>query len=736
MIPAHRAPTIAGAAGLAGAAICCLLAPRAPVTALAALGVIVWTCAVFTPRIGPAGDSRGMSLSMAGAALLLALLVMKDLAPLPEPSGVLERQAALATSELAWPATARNPALGAAAAQWAGLLIGGAAALALARATAGSAHRGTFVLASLAWLITGFGAVIARQAKAGLSPTEAPGWIAASKNGAGALLAMGVVLHLGLALRAWGRSRVAMAALHAAVAAALLSPLAALSSWTGLLALLAGTTALAAGWLGSTGRWKRPWLLAAATGAGIALIAAALQPALVRRMADFTGDYRLGIWRDAMALVRDSPLFGVGAGAFETVYPLFGRLGIVFDARLSHPDSSWVLLAAEWGLVPLALLAALAWRLLRPGTDATGTEAIEPGAIARAGLVAWLAAGVTDIALHRPENFAAGMILVGIAAGPRTSFVRVRGETGATAAALAAGIVLALWSAGSGARALRWSLLDPSRLWTAALADGEKTALEPANLARLRAAVKLQHRAVTYPFAAAKLVHPVSPEAAREFWRDAITRAGDLGFDYLVQAQAAFPATPWRYWLDLARETGPDHFLFIEGLPRAEAARELETWAKRPEVAKTRAAVARQFLRVARGLQRPEFIENVAARLETEDPDFWEEAARSLLEADRAKAAWRALERQLPPEEPAKPGAQRPPGNIESLLAAGRFAELRTLVLATPTEESARALAVICANEKAPAWFRLRHARALAASGDERGAVTEALRGLAGRTTR
>ena len=732
----NRAPVFAGVAGLMGVAFCCLLAPRAPMAALAALGAVVWTGATITARYGQTGSSRRASVWLALPPLMLVLLVMKDLIPLPDPSGLEERRAALATAGPSWPATARNPALGSAAAQWAGLLIGGAAALALARATAGAARRGAFVLASLAWLIALFGVAVTRAARTGLAPTDAPGWIAASKNGAGALLAIGLVLHLGLALRAWGRSRVAAAVLHAAAAAALLSPLSSLSSWTGLLALLVGATALAATWLGGPGRQTRPWLVAGAAGTGLALLAAALQPALVKRMGEFTGDYRFGIWRDVMALVRDSPLFGVGAGAFETVYPLFGRLGIVFDARLSHPDSSWVLLAAEWGLVPLGLLAALAWRLLRPGRPRAGMEPIEPGEIARAGLLAWLAAGATDIALHRPENFAAGMVLAGVAAGARTSFSRVRGETWATAAALATGIALAAWSQGPGAREMRWSLLDPARLWTTALADGEKAALEPANLARLRAAVKLQHRAVTYPFAVAKLVHPASPEAAREFWRAAITRAGDLGFDYLAQAQAAFPATPAGYWLELARETGPDNFLFIEGLPRAEASKELEAWAARPEVAKSRAVVARRFLRVARGLQRPDIVESVVARMDAMDPFFREEAARLLLESDRPQAAWRALEGRLPPEEPGTPGVPLPTGTIDSLLAAGRFAELRTWVMAAPRGEAVVALTRICADDKAPAWFRLRHARALAASGDERRAVEEGLRGLAAHTPR
>ncbi|MFM8619326.1 MAG: O-antigen ligase family protein [Opitutaceae bacterium] len=727
-------PAAAGTAALIVVAACAALAPRAPATAFLAAAAGVWIAAALAARpvMGQAGADRAATLPRAACLLLalLVLLVAKDLVPAPGVTGEAERRAALAPAEPGWPATARNPALGAAAAQWGALLAGGAVALAIARATAGSERAGAFTVSSLAWLIAAFGAVVARPARAGLATGDSPGWIAASKNGAAALIALGLVLHLGLALRAWSRGRPPVAVLHGAAAAALLPPLAALSSWTGLIALAAGAAALVAARAGEGARRPAPWLVAAAAGAGLALAVAAFQPALARRVADFSGDYRLAIWRDVAALVREYPFLGVGAGAFEDVYPLFGRLQIVFDARLSHPDSSWVLLAAEWGLAPLTLLGWLAWRAARP---AAGDPPPESAAIARAGLVAWLAAGCTDIALHRPENFAAGVILAGIAAGARTDGARRRGETAATAAALAAGIALVGWSAGPGARELRWGLLDPARLWNAALADGGKNATEPANLARLRAAVKLQHRAVTYPFAVAKLLHPASPEAAREFWRAAITRAGDLGFDYLAQAEAAFPATPAAYWLGLARETGPDHFLFVSGLAGAAAVRELEEWVDRPGVAATRPPVARRFLRVAHALRRADLIERMAARVETTDEAFRDEAARMLLEAGRAKAAWQVIERLLPPEETAPPGAPRPAGTLESLLSARRYADLRAWVLASTPAEAAAALARICAQEQAPPWFRLRHARALAAAGDEGGAVAEALRGRTAR---
>lgn len=715
--------------GVAGVSVGCALAPRAPALVFTLTAALVWLLATLTPGEKEAMESgarppRGIVLALA----LFAALVAKDILPVGMPLGAEERRAAVGGTALDWPATARNPALGAAAGHWSALLLAGACTLALARATAGSARRGAFVLSAAAWLLAGFGALAAR---AGAGYAENPVWISASKNGAATLVALGALLHGGLAVRAWGRSRMALAGLHGAAAAALLAPLGTLSSWTGLLALAAGAGALALTLSRRAPGRPGTWLLAGAIGTGLAIAVAAAQPALVRRVADFTADYRFGIWRDAAALLAEQPFLGIGAGAFETTYPLVGKLHLVFDARLSHPDSSWALLTVEWGLLPLAAALWLAWRLRLALRLAGPRGELEPAAIARAGLAAWLAAGLTDIAWHRPENLAVATVLLGVAAGSAVAGVSRRQAAITGAAAVAAGAALATWSTGPGARELRWGLLDPARLWNEALTGGAAAAAEPARLARLRAAVRLQHRAVSYPFAVAKLLHAVSPEAAFEFWRTAVRRADDLGFDYLAQAAAAFPGTPADYWLRLARETGPDDFLFIPSLAGAEAERELAAWTERAPAATLRPAVARQFLRVASRLGRADLVERVAARTQVTDDAFLEEAARMLSAAGRSAAAWRALERRLPRDETTATGRPPPTGSLTVLLAGERFADLRERVLADASAGTVEALSRICAHPRAPVWFHFRLARVRAAAGDPHGAVEAGLRGLA-----
>ena len=705
-------------------------APAAPgitfaVTACA-VGLLCWAAMRNTRSTGPAPATP--SRWLVAVFVLFALLAAKDLLPASITTGDQERKVALAVGQLEWPATSRNPALGAAAFQGAAVLLGGAVALALASVTAGSAARGIFVLQVVAWLIAVFGAAVFRNGIGGAAYGDKQVWIAGSKNGAAALISLGWVLHAGLAWFAARRSMIPWAAVHALTTGALTWPLVLLSSWTGMLALGAGAAALPL--LGYRGeRSWRPWLIAAAAGTGLAIAAAAFQPALVRRIADMPTDFRLQIWRDCVSMFIEQPLFGVGTGAFPYVYPLTGKLHLAINVKLTHPDSSWVLLLLEWGLVPTAFAAFLLWQAL--GKNPSRGEGVGPVAIARAGVTSWVAAGLTDVAWHRPENFAAGVALLGIAAGSRSRDAGSPRIHLAGAAAVVSGLMLTLWAAGPGARELRWGLLDPARLWDAANAEGPDRARNARNLARLDAAVKLRHRSVSYPFAVARLLHPVSPEVAFAYWRTAVERADERGFDFLAQAAAEFPGTSPRYWLALARATGRDNFLFVPGLDGAEALQELEAWAAAPADGPVRPAVARQFLRVARRLERADLVEKTWPRLASASPDLAPEIARLLLESARPAAAWRALAASLPPAEPPAPAASRPRGNLDAMIAAQRFADLRGWVLAAGPEEAAAGLGKICAHPKTPAWFHFAHARFLAAAGDERGATEAALRGLA-----
>jgi O-antigen ligase len=705
-------------------------APAAPGIALAgtagAVGLLCW---VATRDAGSNGTLPPTpSRWLISVIVLFAVLAAKDLLPVPLPSGSEERKAALAVSQLEWPANSRNPALGAAATQGAAVLLGGSVALALAAVTAGSTARGVFVLQGMAWLIAVFGAAVFRNGIGGAAYGDKQVWIAGSKNGAAALISLGWVLHAGLAWFAARKSRIPWAAVHAVTAGALTWPLVLLSSWTGLLALAAGVAALPLLAYRGERTW-RPWVVAAAAGIGLAISAAAYQAALVRRVAEMQTDFRLQIWRDCISLFSEQPLLGVGAGAFQYVYPLTGKLHLAINVKLTHPDSSWVLLLVEWGLVPAAFAAFLLWKIL--GNNPSRGEGVGPVAIARAGITSWAAAGLTDIAWHRPENFAAGVALLGIAAGTRARDAGFSRTRFAGAAALAAGLTLMIWSAGPGARDLRWGLLDPARLWDVANAGGPDRARTAQNLARLDAAVKLRHRSVSYPIAVARLLHPVSPELAFGYWRTAVERAGGRGFDFLAQAAAEFPATSAGYWLALARATGRDNFLFVPGLDGAEAMKDLEAWVAAPGDGPVVPAVAGQFLRVARRLERADLVEKAWPRLQTAATGLNAEAARLLLDHNRPAAAWRALAASLPPADPGTTEARRPGGSLEMMIAAQRFAELRLWVLAAKPGEEAAALGKICAHPKSPAWFHFAHARALAAGGDERGAATAALRGLA-----
>ena len=71
-------------------------------------------------------------------------------------------------------------------------------------------------------------------------------------------------------------------------------------------------------------------------------------------------DARVSIQKDALGIIRDFPVTGVGAGQFAAVFPLY-RNATVFhaDARSVHPESDWLLVASECGIPAVLFLAGL-----------------------------------------------------------------------------------------------------------------------------------------------------------------------------------------------------------------------------------------------------------------------------------------------------------------------------------------------------------------------------------------
>ena len=679
-----------------------------------AVGLLVVAVLTLPDPRGIADHRSGRWL--VGGALVILALMLKDLLPATPLSGGAERIQALGGADLAWPATARNPALGAAAAQVTGLLLAGLLIIALAdRMQTRDGLRVRVGVEAVAWSLAAFGAAVWLQTTPGLGygPGNAVGLVA-NKNGAGALLGLAVVLHAGLAIDAFRNDRRLAAGLHFLGAAGLGVPLLSTASWTALLALGAGLAVLPT---------RRSWTGVAwsVVVAGIVVLTlAAFEPRLAARLGSLAADYRWSIWRDTLPLLEKWPGLGVGLGAFEPVYPLYGSLVLPYDARLFHPDSSFVKLVLEWGLVPVVMGAAFLFRATfhtRPAGPV--------GRIAAAGLAAGLASGLTDVTWHRPESVFVLAVLAGLYLADRPAGEGFTGRRGLRWAGVFAGLALAgglgVWAAGRGARALRWGLLDPARLWVAA-DGGEGAAANPeGRLEQLRAAVRLEHRSVAFAWEAARGWHASDPGVAKEFWIMAVRRAGGNGEDYFSRARAAFPATPPGYWREVAAGSDPNLLLLVDD-PDGAALTAWRATAPTP----ISAAIARALLQsMERG--KPASLEAALPALSETDPLYWERAARGLQAAGRLTAAWTAARRLLPPEESVRPAAPAPTPGAEAMLALKDYTGLQAWCRLLPAGERRRALDRICAVPDAPPWFQFELARLLAADGESAAAVSRVL---------
>jgi len=85
---------------------------------------------------------------------------------------------------------------------------------------------------------------------------------------------------------------------------------------------------------------------------------------LIQRMSELGQDAvsRQGIWKITVAIIKDFPLFGVGAGNYQYIYPSYDN-GVV-SSYVDHAHNDYLQLLAEQGVVSVMLLGLVIIRCL------------------------------------------------------------------------------------------------------------------------------------------------------------------------------------------------------------------------------------------------------------------------------------------------------------------------------------------------------------------------------------
>lgn len=334
------------------------------------------------------------------------------------------------------------------------------------------AERHRYRFAVLALAVAGLGlagyAVFARQAFGDLLygriavPTIAPFGPYVSKNHfAGwtlcvALLLLGTAIGIAARARArhgsrWTEQGAAPAALALACGLALAIVGLATGSRGGGVAFVAGLLVLGAlRWSVSGARRGAIAVLALLLlAAGLAFATAA--PAVRSRFEglgsahqEASGSFRLGVWRDTLALVAASPLTGSGLGTFADALPRFKTAH--GELRVEHPENEWLELLAEGGLLGFAAVAWGLALLLRASVAAARAcpdpwlRGVAHGALAALGALA--VHGLIDFNLRIPANAALAAVMAALALAPLAAGERPR-TSALSAAALAVLLALA-----------------------------------------------------------------------------------------------------------------------------------------------------------------------------------------------------------------------------------------------------------------------------------------------------
>ncbi len=264
-----------------------------------------------------------------------------------------------------------------------------------------------------------------------------------NRNHTGTLLAMGCVVGVAVAFQATRLGKYGMAGMGAVAVGVLLWGAAGYNLSRSWFILTGGGLVVWA--VGVGGDWISRRMMGVLVGAGVMslLLVAGMNEGVRKRMG---GDenrgatrvmavvgadaaFRWEVWREAVAMTNDHGWTGVGRGSFAEVFPKY-RVGTMSanDKTMYHPESDWLLVAAEcgWGAM-VVVLGGVGWLFFRGWREARSSPArpVRLGCLVAAGLVP--VHGLIDVPGHELSLLCLAAVLLGLAGRePEAGVRRVR----------------------------------------------------------------------------------------------------------------------------------------------------------------------------------------------------------------------------------------------------------------------------------------------------------------------
>lgn len=188
-----------------------------------------------------------------------------------------------------------------------------------------------------------------------------------------------------------------------------------------LLLLLGLAVPLAIKWWGGEGKLRRTLgraclILSLAIGLGIGVGGERLGERLIERFRDDAFVVRSEIWRATLRMIADHPIFGIGLGAFATMYPHYDSSpGLRYTAE-AHND--YLQLLAETGvaggIIGIGFLAFLIRTMRRSLSLTAGTRQWSLAVGTSAGIAAGLIHSLVDFGLQITANALVFLSLVAV----------------------------------------------------------------------------------------------------------------------------------------------------------------------------------------------------------------------------------------------------------------------------------------------------------------------------------